>query len=266
MTRAAQLPRPKVVRAAASDLLGSLALRSFDVLLTDPPYQTVDRHGGGHLRRWFRGSLSWPQITRLLTMARRRMRPGGIAMLVVNEAGLPQAQATVRQAGFSRLRVVVWDQRRPGLGAGLRHQVGYVVIGLQPGSRALSGRDLVSVAAVAPGTKNRYPTEKPVGLGRELAAIAGVRRGDTVVDPFCGSGNLLIGAAERGAHVLAGDTSARAVRLATTRLAAAAAKRGRPLLDSSQISGTRRPPRRAKPRKAVRNATAQRANGTGRRR
>lgn len=149
------------------------------------------------------------------------MRRDGLAMVIVNEAGLPHAQAAVRQAGFTRQRVVVWDQRRPGLGTGLRHQVGYVVVGLQPGSRSLHGRDLVSAAAVAPGTKNRYPAEKPVQLGRELAAIAGVRRGDIVVDPFCGSGNLLVGAVERGANVIAGDTSARAVRLATARLTAA---------------------------------------------
>lgn len=234
--------RPILVRRApAVELLRPIPSREVSLLLTDPPYQTVDRHGGGYLTRWFRGSLSWTEIGRVLALARRRMSTEGLAMVVVNEAGLADAQAAVRRAGFVRQRLVVWDQQRPGLGSGLRHQVGYVVVGLQPASRSLSGRDLVTAASVAPGAKDRYPAEKPVQLGRELAAIAGVRRGDTVVDPFCGSGNLLVGAVERGARVIAGDTSARAVRLATARLKAVVAAR-RPSLDSRQILGTRRSP------------------------
>lgn len=237
------MPRVVVRAAPALGLLRSPLVSSITLLITDPPYRTVDRHSGEYLRRWFRSSLTWPQIAHTLGMARRRLRPYGLAMVVVSEAGLPHAQAAVRQAGFARHRLVAWDQRTPGLGTGLRHQVGYVVVGLQPGSRALRGRDLVSAAAVAPGTRDRYPTEKPAQLGRELAAIAGIGRGDTVLDPFCGSGNLLVGAVERGARVIGGDTSARAVRMATARLMAAT-PRGRPSLDPSQIFGTRAPARR----------------------
>lgn len=237
-------PKPELRRVDATRLLQSLRIRSVSLLITDPPYDTVDRHGGEYLRDWFRGSLSWPQIGRILGMARRRMAADGQAMVLTNEAGLPAAQAAVRAAGFARQRLVVWDKQQPGLGSGLRHQVEYVVVGLQPGSRTLAGRDLVSVPAVAPRVAGRYPTEKPIELGRQLAAIAGVRRGDLVVDPFCGSGALLVGAADRGARVLGGDISARAVAIATRRLAALAPRpapataRGRPPLDSRQILGT----------------------------
>lgn len=244
-------PKPELRRMDAARLLRSLPMGAVSLLITDPPYDTVDRHGGQYLRRWFRGSLNWPQIGRILRIARRRLATGGQAMVLTNEAGLPAAQAAVRAAGFGRQRLVVWDKQLPGLGSGLRHQVEYVVVGLQPGSRTLAGRDLVSVPAVASRVAGRYPTEKPVELGRQLAAIAGVRRGDFVVDPFCGSGNLLVGAVERGARVIAGDTSVRAVRLATARLAAAA--RGRPSLEGRsrkaatayRNSARRTPPKRS---------------------
>jgi len=222
----------------ARALVRSLPVGSIDLLLTDPPYDTVDRHGGQYLRRWFRGSLSWPQIGRILAMARRRMATDGRAMVLPNEAGLPAAQAAMRAAGFTRQRLVVWDKQQPGLGGGLRHQVEYIVIGLQAGSRTLAGRDLLSSPAVASRVPGRYPTEKPIELGRQLAAIALVRRGDLVVDPFCGSGALLVGAAERGARVIGGDTSARAVAISRRRLAAVstpsspATARGRPSLES----------------------------------
>jgi 23S rRNA G2445 N2-methylase RlmL len=97
-------------------------------------------------------------------------------------------------------------------------------VGYLPGSRTLSGADLVSVPAVGPGTANRYPTEKPADLGRELARIAGVGRRDFVVDPFCGSGSLLIGAAERGAKVAGFDVAAAAIKRASGRLATLASK------------------------------------------
>lgn len=142
--------RPAVVKRGAKELLRSTPAHSIALLLTDPPHRSVDRHGGGHLRRWFRGSLTWIEIGRVLALARRRMSAEGLAMVVVNEAGLADAQAAMRRAGFVRHRLIVWDQQRPGLGSGLRHQVGYVVVGLQPGSRALRGRDLVVAASVAP--------------------------------------------------------------------------------------------------------------------
>lgn len=214
-------PKVEVRRQPAEALLRSLPDHSISLLLTDFPYDSVERHGSGHLGDWFTDALSWPQIGRLLRLARPKLRADGLVMVLSNGDGLAGAQAALRAAGFRRQRIVVWDKRRPGLGSGLRHHVEYALIGLQPGSRSLSGRDLVSVPAVGPNTNGRYPTQKPVGLGRELAAVAGVRRGDLVVDPFAGSGSLLVGARERGARILAGDISARAVRLARQRLSPA---------------------------------------------
>jgi site-specific DNA-methyltransferase (adenine-specific) len=232
-----------VQRIAAYRLLHSLPARSISLLLTDPPYDSVERRGSGHLHDWFGGSMSWSQIGRLLRAARPKLRPDGLVFVLSNEAGLAGAQEALRVAGFARQRIVVWDKRGPGLGSGLRHHVEYAVIGLQPRSRGLSGRDLISVPAVAPNTSDRYPTQKPIGLGRELAAIAGVRRGDLVVDPFAGSGSLLVGARERGARVIAGDISARAVCLARQRLSP-----GSPASERTTVARTPRQRRRPTPR------------------
>jgi site-specific DNA-methyltransferase (adenine-specific) len=212
--------RVRVYRASAERLLASLADGSVDLLLTDPPYTSIDRHGGsGHLRDWFGGGLSWPQIGRVLARARRKLKASGVAMVMTNWAGLDGAIAAVKAAGFTEVRNVTWDRRWPGLGGGLRHQTEFILVGRTSGSRSLSGTDLVSVAAVGPGTADHYPTQKPVELGRVLAAMAGIGRGSLVVDPFAGSGALLVGSAERGASVIAGDVAARAVKLAAACLA-----------------------------------------------
>ncbi len=221
--------RVHLYRLDAREVLAALPVGSISVLLTDPPYRTVNRSGtSGHLQRWFAKSLSWPEISGVLALVRSRMRPDGIAMVMTNSAGLRPAIEALERAGFSRVRPIVWDKQSPGLGAGLRHRTEHILVGYLPGSRTLAGVDLVSVASVGPGTAGRYPTEKPADLGRALAAIARVGRGDVVLDPFCGSGALLIGARERGARVIGVDVAAAAIKRATSRLTGAETARPTP--------------------------------------
>jgi DNA modification methylase len=223
------LPRVHLFRLDARLVLATMPARSISVLITDPPYRTVNRSGtNGHLQRWFGASLSWRQIGEVLALARSRMRPDGVAFVMTNDEGLHDAIEALEHAGFVRHRQITWDKQAPGLGGGLRHQTETVLVGYLPGSRTLTGVDLVSVGAVGPGTAGRYPTEKPADLGRALAAIARVRRGDVVVDPFCGSGALLIGARERGARVIGVDVAAAAIKRATSRLTGTETARSTP--------------------------------------
>ncbi len=207
----------------ARQALAALPDHSVSVLLTDPPYNSVDRRGaahGGHLRRWFGASLTWEQIGRILAGFRPKLAYDGLAMVMTNDRGLVPAATALKDAGFRATRFVVWNRTYPGLGGGLRHQVEYVVVGLLPSSRVLSGVDLVSVPApgARTGGADHYPTAKPEELGRYLARIANVRPGDVVLDPFCGTGALLVGARELGAHVIGCDTSPEAIRQASTKL------------------------------------------------
>lgn len=213
--------RVTVIRASAHDLLAGFPDHSIDVLITDPPYTTVERcSASGHLRDWFRGGMSWTEIGRILALAHRKLKPTGLVFVMTNAAGLREAITALQRAGFQDVRPITWNKRAPGVGGGLRHQTEFVLLGRLPGSRSVTGVDLVSVSAVGPGTADRYPTQKPADLGRKLVAIAGIRRGDVVVDPFAGSGALLVGAKERGATVIAGDIATRAIRNATEGLVA----------------------------------------------
>lgn len=258
--------RVRLERTTARQLLSSLPDGAIDVLIVDPPYATVDRRSGnGHLRDWFAGSMSWRAIGAILALARHKLAPDGVAFLMTNTDGLAEAMAALEGAGFARPRLITWDRVYPGLGGGLRHQTEYILVGRLAGSRPLTGVDLVSVPAVGPGTADRYPTEKPIGLGRELARIAGVRRGDLVVDPFVGSGALLLGSLERGAAVAGADISPRAIARATERLtgrpkvkppsAAAPPRRRQPLVPQRRRTSSLSP---ARPAKAPRPQTRRR--------
>jgi len=246
------LERVRVQRVSAERLLGSLPDRSIDLVITDAPYTSINRSPtSGHLRDWFADGLTWPQIGQVFATARRKLKADGVLMAMTNNDGLREAIGALERAGFIGIRTITWDRQYPGLGGGLRHQCEFVLVGRLAGSRTLSGVDLVSVAAVGPGTANRYPTTKPDGLGRELAAMAGIGPGSLVVDPFCGSGALLVGAAERGATVVAGDVAQRAVELASARLGQAGSGAGRSSLrPASGKSATSGKPARAGQRPA----------------
>jgi hypothetical protein len=140
-----------------------------------------------------------------------------------NGDGLHDALGALQRAGFVRVRTITWDRRFPGLGGGLRHQVEFILVGLLPGSRSLSGVDLVSVSAVGPG--------------------------DVVLDPFVGSGALLVGARERGAHVIGCDIAPAALRTAKVKLGSTGttAKPGRRPSQRASV-GRRRPGPKGQPR------------------
>lgn len=215
--------RARLYQMRAQQALAAIPAGSISVLLTDPAYTSVNRRGGttAHLQHWFPGGLTWIEIGRLLALARRKLRSDGVAFVMVNGEGLHDALGALQRAGFARVRTITWDRTYPGLGGGLRHQTEFVLVGLLPGSRTLTGVDLVAVPAVGPGTAGRYPTQKPDALGRELARMANIGPGDVVLDPFVGSGALLVGARERGAHVLGCDIAPLAIRQATAKLGAA---------------------------------------------
>jgi site-specific DNA-methyltransferase (adenine-specific) len=239
----------RLYRMRAQEALAALPAGSISIVITDPPYTTVDRHSqSGHLRRWFTGSMPWPEIGKVLALARGKLRPDGVAFVMTNSDGLPEALAAMTQAGFTRVRPITWDKRTPGLGGGLRHRTEHVLVAYLPGSRTLAASDLVAVPAVGPGTTGRYPTEKPEGLGRKLAAIATVGPADVALDPFCGSGALLVGAKERGATVIGCDIASVALRRAAAKLGLRQSAITMPTVTSATPKRPSRTPTRRTPR------------------
>jgi hypothetical protein len=169
--------RVRLYRMPAVQLLAALPPGSIDLLITDPPYVTVDRgSGSGHLRDWFKDGLTWREIGLVLAAARRKMKPTGVAFVMTNGAGLRDALGALERARFERVRTIAWNRRYPGLGSGLRHQIEFILVGRLPGSQALTGVDLISVAAVGPGTADRYPRCGAWGRGRPTAARTGPHR------------------------------------------------------------------------------------------
>ena len=82
--------------------------------------------------------------------------------------------------------------------------------GTDPQLEYLLGLELAAgapppAAATATALRRLAPTAMQPELAAASASLAGVRPGDTVLDPFCGSGSLLAAALQRGAAVAMGS-------------------------------------------------------------
>lgn len=79
--------------------------------------------------------------------------------------------------------------------------------------------DVWDIPFLNPKAKERvgYPTQKPVALLEQIIKIASCE-GDTVLDPFCGSGTTCVAAKLLGRNFIGIDKSEEAILLATKRL------------------------------------------------
>lgn len=80
--------------------------------------------------------------------------------------------------------------------------------------------DVWSIPAIAPTSHERagYPTQKPLALLERIILLAS-NEGDTVLDPFCGSGTTLVATQKLNRKWIGMDASADAIRVAGARMA-----------------------------------------------
>jgi len=202
------------------DGLPTLADKSVDAVITDPPYSSggmfrsdrgksvLEKYGDARTTNTmdFTGDCmdarAWTHFTRLwLRECYRALRPAGYVLVFTDWRQLPGLTDVLQMAGFTWRGVVVWDKgetaKLPHLGY-FRHQSEFVVWGTRgalpadntPGKKALPG--VIRCSSMIP---NRiHPTEKPLKLMREL--IRCVDEGSLVVDPFAGAASTGIACVE----------------------------------------------------------------------
>ena len=225
-----QSDRVTLYRGDAAQLVGILP--TVDLLATDPPYGVKWRsHWSASTRARFGpllgddGTLDAPALLGALTRAHLRnhrhayvfgYRPGQLA-------------EPMQLGGTAEL---IWDKAIVGPGRldapwGPQHEP--ITFGVRVSSAAnrADGRGTLPARLRAGsilrhqrpngGGVNRHPTEKPVPLMAELIESSS-RRGETVLDPFAGSGSTLVAAVLTGRRAIGCELDPRYVDVAVRRL------------------------------------------------
>lgn len=236
--------------ADCARLLQQLPANSVDCVWTDPPY-FLSNGGvtccGGRLApvdkgAWDRSRGTFKDVrfhTRWVRQAHRVLRPGGTIWVSATYHAYPYIGLALSLFGFRILNDVIWEKPSPPPNLGRRcftHATETLLWAAKVGSgvssrytfdyeemcREAGGRQMKNVWRFPPPSSEEkrfgnHPTQKPVALiARCLRACT--RPGETIVDPFAGSGSTGVAALRLGRVFIGCDSDREHAQLAARRL------------------------------------------------
>jgi site-specific DNA-methyltransferase (adenine-specific) len=219
-------PVGRVVVSDAFDLLRTLAPESVDLVLTDPPYESLQIHRArGTTTRlttnWF-VTIPNERLPELFREVYRVLRPDRHFFLFSDEVtadvikqqqgiGGPRLPNGARRcsSGFTYWKEIIWAKTTLD-GARIRGGTGYHfraacerVLFFEKGKRALNDLGIPDVL-MAPRAGVPGPAVKPGAVVRTLI-LQSTQPGELVVDPFAGSGVVGVESRAHGRRFLLGD-------------------------------------------------------------
>jgi len=207
--------------------LGSLKAESVDLVITDPPYQSLEKHRAigttTRLKKSKCSSNSWfpifpnERFPALFAQIFRVLKKNTHFYLFCDQETMFVVKPMAEAAGFRFWKPLVWDKQRIGMGYHYRARYEFILF-FEKGKRKLNSLAVPDVLAF-PRVFNGYPTEKPVALSEVLVCQSSAPD-ELVIDPFVGSGSVGVAARSNRRKFAGADVLSEAIALAKARLSA----------------------------------------------
>ena len=198
---------------------------SIDLVITDPAYESLEKHRAigttTRLKHSKSSSNDWFQIFpnarfgELFRETFRVLRRNTHFYLLCDAETMFVAKPIAEEAGFRFWKPLVWDKCTIGMGYHYRARYEFILF-FEKGKRRLNDLGIADVISV-PRVRGGYPAEKPWEVADVLIGQSSVP-GEVVADPFMGSGSVGIAALRRGCRFLGNDLNPEAVECARQRL------------------------------------------------
>ena len=205
--------------------LQTLPSQSVDLLITDPAYESLEKHRAvgttTRLKHSKASSNDWFQVfpnarfAELFQQAYRVLKRDTHLYLFCDAETMFVAKPEAERAGFKFWKPLVWDKRTIGMGYHYRARY-EVILFFEKGKRRLNDLGLADIISV-PRIRGGYPAEKPPEVSEVLVGQSS-NPGEVVGDPFMGSGSVGVAALRLGRRFVGNDINPEAVRLANQRL------------------------------------------------
>lgn len=215
----------RVERGDAVAFLQRLPSASVDLLVTDPAYESLEKHRAigttTRLKHSKASSNDWftifpnARFGELFVEAARVLKRHAHLYLFCDAETMFVVKPIAEQAGFKLWKPLVWDKRMIGMGYHYRARYELILF-FEKGKRKLKDLSVPDILE-APRIRGGYPSEKPVSLSRTLIRQSS-EPGELVVDPFCGSGSVGVAALTEGRRFLGCDLCEEAVEITSERL------------------------------------------------
>lgn len=154
----------------------------------------------------------------MMVEAERLLVDGGHALVFTDWRMVPHLAPALESSGLQYRNMIVWDKGSTALGNGFRpaHEIILHYVKGSPVFHALNGSNVIRCPRV-PSGERQHETQKPTKLLAELIRVA-TKEGDTILDPFCGSGSTGDAALRLGRNFIGIDKSTVHSRTADNRL------------------------------------------------
>jgi len=205
--------------------LQSLPSQSVDLLITDPAYESLEKHRAvgttTRLKHSKASSNDWFQVfpnarfAELFQQAFRVLKRDTHLYLFCDAETMFVAKPEAERAGFKFWKPLVWDKRTIGMGYHYRARYELILF-FEKGKRRLNDLGLADIISV-PRIRGGYPAEKPPEVSEVLVGQSS-SAGEVVADPFMGSGSAGVAALRLGRRFVGNDINPEAVQLARQRL------------------------------------------------
>jgi site-specific DNA-methyltransferase (adenine-specific) len=210
----------------------------FDCVLTDPPYCSGGFNEAGKqaakgmgLRNetirelgWFvNDNMTTSGICFLLSSVSgwcaRRMPPGSTFTAFTDWRMIPSLVPAIESGGMRYQSLIVWVKPNAGLGTGFKaqHELAMHFSNGTPIYYALDGANVINCKRIH-SNEREHQTQKPIGLLSEIIRVTS-QSGQTVLDPFMGSGSTLVAAKHLGRRAIGIELDEKYCRIAVERLA-----------------------------------------------
>ena len=214
--------------------LRSLPASSVDLVITDPPYESLEKHRAigttTRLKHSKSSSNDWftvfpnARFAELFEAIYRVLKKNAHFYLFCDAETMFVAKPLGEAAGFKFWKPLIWDKRKIGMGYHYRARYETILF-FEKGKRRLNDLGVADIIE-APRVFNGYPTEKPVAVGDVLVRQS-TSEGDLVIDPFTGSAAFGVAALRAGRHFAGTDIGDEARRVAHARLPEAGGRAAR---------------------------------------
>lgn len=209
----------------AVEWLRTLATGSLDLVITDPPYESLEKHRAvgttTRLKHSKASSNDWftifpnKRFPELFVELYRVLKKNSHLYLFCDAETMFVAKPVGEAAGFKFWKPLIWDKKKIGMGYHYRARYECILF-FEKGKRKLNDLGVPDIIE-SPRIANGYPTEKPPAVSEVLIAQS-TTVSELVADPFMGAGSVGVAAAKLGRNFVGNDICGEAVEITRRRV------------------------------------------------
>src|ERR1700754_584682 len=207
--------RVQLTRGDAVAWLRTLPSESIDLVVTDPPYESLEKHRAvgttTRLKHSKSSSNDWFSIfpnarfPELFAEVYRVLRRNSHFYLYCDPETMFVAKPIGEDVGFKFWKPIIWDKQSIGMGYHYRARYECILF-FEKGKRKLNDLGVADILE-AKRINGGYPAEKPPEISETLISQS-TQPGELVIDPFMGSGSVGVAATRIGRRFFGNDLCA----------------------------------------------------------